>query len=171
MEAIILAAGLNERFGGNCPKCLYRIDGDTIIGRLARHCDLPITIVINAQWAEHHIQMVENLGRVVKVGLGCKIGESIARGLQEVKNDLALIYNADNYVLNTLPTLMQPGALFDPWEWVTIWCVVPTPSCITSFRVHCTDKVEYMIYTGIRPEIKRLGLINVNRREDLQRCC
>ena len=170
-RAIILAAGESKRLDDprGCPKCFRQIGDVTVLESLtARLGSLSVTIVINEDWPLKYQQLVSKLGRVLLVEPGRNVGHTMATGLRD-DNSSAFIFNADNFVPPGAGLwLPHPGsALFDPWEWITIWHAFPWWA--DHLEATCDDRVEYLAQGHVPFFLRRTGWININRTEDLLR--
>lgn len=165
---------MQQRFSGGRPKCLYETNGETVLQRLISRLQMPATTVLHMAWRPKYEAEVEALGlTTVFVPPNKSIGHSIAAGMRACCSyKPVLIIAADTYVPLDLPLLIpEPGcAIFDPWEWITIYCLVNTPANADHFRAKCRDRVEYLTLGTLMTTIHRTSYINVNTIEDLDRC-
>jgi len=172
-SAVVLAAGLQTRFGEDeAPKCLQRLNGQTILGRLARQLNMPIVTVVGATWDGSHIAEAAEFGQVVKMDPGLSIGHSVAAGLEASREaDQSLIIAADTVIpghIDRVPRGLK-WAILDPWEWIVLYALKPNQDTIDDCRDRCEDRVEYLWQARMPVDIIKTGWINVNTRKDLER--
>jgi CTP:molybdopterin cytidylyltransferase MocA len=172
-KAVLLAAGEQERFGKDKPpKCLHRVDGETLLRRLGRQLDMPIITVIRPDWDGIHTAEVHEVGTAAKVEPGLHIGHSIAAGLEEARDvDRVVVMAADTMIPDRI-TRMPRGlnwAIFDPWEWITIFVLQPSQETIDDCRDRCENKIEYMWQAKMPVDVIKTGWVNVNTMDDLER--
>lgn len=172
---VLLAAGSQERFGPGLPKCLYDINGETILSRLVRRFDMDRPIIVAPVWWEQdHVKEAQSLGDVITVPPGLSPGYSISMGLKHCGDvRVGLVISADIIIPNHTEIRIPRGlkwALYDPWEGITLYIL----GCGIDTQRHCEmycgdDRVEYMLQAHMPIDLFRSGWINMNTRYNLAR--
>jgi len=172
---IFLAAGMQTRFEGEGLKCMSDIGGKPLLEHTADMCREwnDLFVVIGAKWTNKDELWAFRHGIKAIRAEGPKIGGSIVAGL--VGCDASLyeivhVVSADTFfVEGSAPVFGSYDAIFDPWEWATLWGLT---GGLRDWKLYaaCENRVETMGLLGMHVRIvRRPDIVNVNTVEDLER--
>lgn len=188
MNVSILAAGAQDRFGGDLPKGLSRVTSnddpsDTIIGRLIayRDCSVHINLVVNIKNLSKFLGFKFNK-KMLKwprfyAGNTFVLGPSLSAAIQTYDGMHAntIVLSADTVMTREVDQAVfcefnTTFALFDPYKWITIEYVTDE-DCLRYKQQALAwkgDRIEWIsqFYSDIRL-VRYEGWWNVNTLEDL----
>ncbi len=178
MKISILAAGNQDRFGGDVPKCLMPIsDEQTIVGRIRDQA--------KRRWfSPHHIVLCRSVAsrwqadafEKLLVGENLPLGRSLSAAMGNRLQDTVVI-SGDTVMTEEVADLIlfvhQPKTyvIFDPYRWITIEFVAAS-DCVRYKREAFNwtgDRIQWIshFHSDIRL-VKYDGWWNVNTPEDLK---
>ncbi len=172
--ALFLAAGQQTRFKADHLKCLSEIGGKPLLQHSARAWrNHDLYIVVSSVWKPNEVAFVRGLGFTVVHSEGRTIGMSLHDGLvtcePHLYKEIAIVAADTFFVDDDIPE-NSCMAIFDPDEWVTLWCLRRQHKQQRPSSYHnMTGRVQRMIGAQMPVRLVRWNWINVNTTEDLER--
>lgn len=172
-EALILAAGVQERFNHPMPKglCPLKRSTECLISRMCRQLRATghdhISIVAASWWGDQYRSKVKDWVDKVLFIDSPNVGTSIYRGLDMCVTDFPLIVSADTYAPESgFLSLSQPATVYDPKRNITLWDYPKTLYKHHAIRNY-DSRVDYMIALGSPVMLANLeGWYNIDTQSE-----